>query len=74
MTKAQQTSKAAQSLSLAIAVAFVLIAMAAGYRAIGLPPVVIVGGLVSLRSYFDVRFLLTSPSARFRPLTRCSRR
>lgn len=40
----QQTSKAVQSFSLAAAVAFVLIAMAAGYWAIGLPPVVIVGG------------------------------
>jgi hypothetical protein len=44
MMKAQQTSKAAQSLSLAVAAAFVLIATAAGYRAIGLPPVIIVGG------------------------------
>lgn len=42
--KARQTSRAAQSFSLAAAVAFVLITMAAGYRAIGLPPVVIVGG------------------------------
>jgi hypothetical protein len=40
----QQTSKAAQSFGLAAAAAFVLITMAAGYRAIGLPPVVIVGG------------------------------
>lgn len=40
----QQTSKATQYFSLAAAAAFVLIAMAAGYRAIGLPPVVIVGG------------------------------
>ncbi len=40
----EQTSKATQSFSLAAATAFVLIAMAAGYRTIGLPPVVIVGG------------------------------
>lgn len=42
--KAQQTSRAVQSFSLAAAVAFVLVAMAAGYRTIGIPPVVIVGG------------------------------
>jgi hypothetical protein len=40
----QQTSKATQYLSLAAAVVFILITCAAGYRAIGLPPVVIVGG------------------------------
>ena len=40
----QQTSRAAQSFSIAAAVAFILITAAAGYRAIGLPPVVIVGG------------------------------
>jgi hypothetical protein len=44
MTNTQQTSRAAQYFSLAAAVVFILIAAAAGYRAIGLPPVVIVGG------------------------------
>ena len=44
MTVSQQTSRAAQSFSLVAAAAFILITAAAGYRAIGLPPVVIVGG------------------------------
>jgi hypothetical protein len=44
MTNTQQTSRAAQSFNIAAAVVFILIAAAAGYRAIGLPPVVIVGG------------------------------
>ncbi len=44
MMREQQTSKAAQSFSLVAAAAFILITAAAGYRAIGLPPVVIVGG------------------------------
>jgi len=44
MTFSQQTSRAAQSFSLAAAAAFVLVTAAAGYRWIGLPPVVIVGG------------------------------
>jgi hypothetical protein len=44
MTNTQQTSKAAQYFSLAAAAALILVAAAAGYRAIGLPPVVIVGG------------------------------
>jgi hypothetical protein len=44
MMKAQETSRAAQSFSLAAAVVFILVAMAAGYKTIGLPPVVIVGG------------------------------
>lgn len=42
--KAQQTSRAVQSFSIVTAVAFILITAALGYRAIGLPPVVIVGG------------------------------
>jgi hypothetical protein len=44
MTISQQTSRAAQTFSLVAAVAFILVTAAAGYRAIGLPPVVIVGG------------------------------
>jgi len=44
MSREQQTSKATQSLSLAAAAVFVLGTMAVGYRTIGLPPVVIVGG------------------------------
>jgi hypothetical protein len=40
----QQTSRAVQSFSLAAAAAFVFVTMGVGYRAIGLPPVVIVGG------------------------------
>ena len=44
MTLSRQTSRPAQAFSLAAAAAFVLVAMAAGYRTIGLPPVVIVGG------------------------------
>lgn len=44
MTVSRQTSRAEQSFSLVAAAAFILITAAAGYRAIGLPPVVIVGG------------------------------
>ena len=44
MVEEQQTSRAAQSFSLAAAAAFVLVMMAVGYSVIGLPPVVIVGG------------------------------
>lgn len=40
----QQTSKTTQSFSIAAAVVFILITAALGYRSIGLPPVVIVGG------------------------------
>jgi hypothetical protein len=43
-TKAPQTSGATQTFSLAAAVVFILFAAAAGYKAIGLPPVAIVGG------------------------------
>lgn len=39
-----QTSKQVQIISVAIAVMFVVVAMVAGYKNIGLPPVVIVGG------------------------------
>ena len=42
--KDQQTSRAAQAFSLVTAVAFILITMAIGYKTIGLPPVIIVGG------------------------------
>lgn len=44
VTQAQQTSRATQFFSLGAAAAFVLVAMVAGYKTIGLPPVVIVGG------------------------------
>ena len=44
MTLSRQTSRAVQAFSIAAAAVFVLVAMAAGYRTIGLPPVVIVGG------------------------------
>jgi hypothetical protein len=44
MAKAQQTSGATQTFSLITAAVFIIVAAAAGYRAIGLPPVVIVGG------------------------------
>lgn len=44
MTKAQQTSREAQSFSLVAALVFILITAAAGYKTIGLPPVIIVGG------------------------------
>jgi hypothetical protein len=39
-----ETSKTTQALSIAAAVGFALTAMIAGYRGIGIPPVVIVGG------------------------------
>ncbi len=39
-----ETSKRAQALSVVAAVLFVAVAMTAGYRRIGVPPVVIVGG------------------------------
>lgn len=39
-----ETSKTTQILSIAAAVLFALVAMLAGYRTIGIPPVVIVGG------------------------------
>ena len=39
-----ETSKRAQALSVIAAVLFVAVAMTAGYRRIGVPPVVIVGG------------------------------
>lgn len=42
--KVQQTSRAMQSFSIVTAVAFILVTATLGYRAIGLPPVVIVGG------------------------------
>ena len=44
MTIREETSKAAQSINLLIAAAFIVATMILGYRYIGLPPVIIVGG------------------------------
>lgn len=44
MTIDQQTSKTTQALSIIAAVVFIVATAAIGYRTIGLPPVVIVGG------------------------------
>src|SRR5919206_2793562 len=63
MMKTQQTSGAAQSFSLAVAAAFVLITMAAGYRVIGLPPVVIVGGSGVVALFMWRRTYLKRPLA-----------
>src|SRR3989449_9092076 len=62
-----ETPKGAQVLSVIAAVLFVTVAMAAGYRGIGLPPVVIVGGssLVALvlwiKTYLRRRFIFIGP-------------
>ena len=61
--KAQQTSKATQTFSLIAAVAFILVAAAAGYRAIGLPPVVIVGGSGVVGLFMWYRTYLKRPLA-----------
>ena len=44
MTVREETSKATQSFNLIIALAFIVVTMIIGYRNIGLPPVIIVGG------------------------------
>ena len=44
MTVREETSKATQSINLIIALAFIVATMIMGYRNIGLPPVIIVGG------------------------------
>jgi hypothetical protein len=61
MVEEQQTSRAAQYFSLATAAAFVLVMMAAGYSAIGLPPVVIVGGSGVVGFVMWYRTYLKSP-------------
>lgn len=54
-----ETSKTTKTLSIAAAVLFTLVAMIAGYRSIGIPPVVIVGGasligmVIWIRTYLD---------------------
>jgi len=63
MSREQQTSKATQSLSLAAAAVFVLGTMAVGYRTIGLPPVVIVGGSGLLGLFMWHRTYLKRPLA-----------
>lgn len=63
MTVSQQTSRAAQPFSLVAAAAFILITAAAGYRAIGLPPVVIVGGSGALGFVMWYRTYLKRPVA-----------
>ena len=56
-----RTSKRAQALSVVGAVAFVAIAMIAGYRSIGLPPVIIVGGSSVIALVMWTRTYLREP-------------
>jgi hypothetical protein len=56
-----ETSKTTQILSIAAAVLFTLFAMAAGYRNIGIPPVVIVGGASLIGMVFWIRTYLGKP-------------
>jgi hypothetical protein len=63
MMKAQQTSGQTQTFSLAAAVVFILFAAAAGYKAIGLPPVVIVGGSGVVALFMWRRTYLKRPLA-----------
>src|SRR5262245_11294228 len=61
METSPQTSKTTQILSIAAAAAFALVAMIAGYRSIGLPPVVIVGGASLIGMIIWMRTYLKRP-------------
>src|SRR5687767_7544227 len=56
-----ETSKTTQNLSIAVAVLFALVAMIAGYRAIGIPPVAIVGGASLIGLVMWIRTYLKRP-------------
>jgi hypothetical protein len=61
MEHSKETSKTTRALSIAAAVAFALIAMVAGYRGIGLAPVVIVGGSSLIGLVIWIRTYLRRP-------------
>jgi hypothetical protein len=56
-----ETSKRTQVLSIAAAALFAAIAMIGGYRQIGIPPVVIVGGSSVIGMFFWIRTYLRKP-------------
>jgi predicted NBD/HSP70 family sugar kinase len=56
-----ETSKTTQALSIAAAALFALVAMIAGYRNIGIPPVVIVGGSSVIGMALWIRTYLQKP-------------
>jgi hypothetical protein len=56
-----ETSRQTRIWSVAAAVLFTVVAMAAGYRSIGLPPVVIVGGSSLIALFFWIKTYLKQP-------------
>src|SRR6266513_5440265 len=56
-----ETSKRAQVLSVIAAVLFVAVAMTAGYRRIGMPPVVIVGGSSLVALVLEIKTYMRRP-------------
>ena len=56
-----ETTQSTRTWSVAAAVLFMAVAMAAGYRSIGLPPVVIVGGSGAVALVFWIRTYLRRP-------------